>query len=42
MSNSTEVADPIATITAAESHALAEHDAGRCHLSEFSCSACER
>lgn len=30
-----------AAIAAAEAQARAEHDAGTCHLSEFSCSHCE-
>ena len=38
----TEAASALhAAIAGAESEAQAAHDAGVCHLSEFSCSACE-
>jgi hypothetical protein len=37
----TTQADPIAAIEAAEQQARAEHEAGTCHLSEWSCSHCE-
>jgi hypothetical protein len=33
--------DPFAAIDAAYAQALAEHNAGTCHLSEWSCSYCE-
>jgi len=34
-------ADPIIiAIATAEARALGEHEAGRCHLSEWSCSHC--
>lgn len=33
--------DPLAAIEAAEAAALAAHEAGTCHLSEWSCSYCE-
>ena len=32
---------PFTAIDAAEAQALADHRAGTCHLSEFSCSHCE-
>ena len=33
--------DLFAAVAAAEATALAEHNAGTCHLSEFTCSHCE-
>lgn len=37
----TPAADPHAAIATAEAQALAAHEAGTCHESEFSCSHCE-
>ena len=36
------VDDLLDAVEAAEARALAEHKAGACHLSEWSCSYCER
>jgi len=33
--------DLIAAVTAAEDRARANHEAGICHLDEWTCSACE-
>lgn len=33
--------DLLAAVTQAEDRAMADHVAGVCHLSEWSCSACE-
>ena len=35
------VSDPTAAIAEAEAEALAQHQRGECHLSEWSCSFCE-
>lgn len=34
--------DLITAITQAEAEALAQHEAGTCHQSEWTCSHCER
>lgn len=35
------ISDPIAAVAAAEAEVQAQHEAGTCHLSEWSCSYCE-
>lgn len=35
-------ADPVVMVALAEAFALHEHNVGTCHLSEWSCSHCER
>jgi hypothetical protein len=37
-----DMPDPAVMVALAEAFALHEHDTGMCHLSEWSCSFCER